>query len=389
MEFDLNLDEMFTDESELNGQEAQENAQSTEERQENNNSAAEESTEQKEEKQEKVAEVNESELFSGPEGVGSEEGSSTEDTSQEGGDGSKNSSPKENFYSTIASSFKADGVFQDLSDEELATITDADTFAEVIKKQINSQLDDTQKRIAEALENKVDTSEIQQFESTISYLDGIEETQVSDETDAGETLRKQLIFQDYLNRGFNQEKAKKEMEKSFTAGTDLEDAKDALEGNKDFFKGAYDKLIATAKEERAAEKEQYKTQAVSLEKLILETETPFKDFKIEESVRKKALNNISKIVEKDSNGNQINAIQKLAKDSPLEFQHKLSLLYTLTDGFTNLDGMVKGEVQKRSNKKIKELEHTLNSTRLQSNGTLDFVGDTEDKNSYQGLQLDI
>jgi hypothetical protein len=43
-----------------------------------------------------------------------------------------------------------------------------------------------------------------------------------------ENFRKSLIFQDLINRGYSQQKAEKEVQKSINAGTDIDDAIDAL-----------------------------------------------------------------------------------------------------------------------------------------------------------------
>jgi len=49
------------------------------------------------------------------------------------------------------------------------------------------------------------------------------------------------------------------------------------------------------------------------------------------------------------------------------------LLFTLTEGFTNLDKLVSPTAKKEVKKKLKELEHTLNNTARNDNGTLKYV----------------
>ena len=58
---------------------------------------------------------------------------------------------------------------------------------------------------------------------------------LSDESEKGEKLRKDLIYQDFLNRGYSKERATKEVQKSLNAGTDIEDARESLKSNKEFF----------------------------------------------------------------------------------------------------------------------------------------------------------
>lgn len=46
-------------------------------------------------------------------------------------------------------------------------------------------------------------------------------------------------MQDYLNRGYSQARAEREYNKSVQAGTDIEDAKEALTGNREHFQSKY------------------------------------------------------------------------------------------------------------------------------------------------------
>lgn len=68
-----------------------------------------------------------------------------------------------------------------------------------------------------------------------------------------------------------------------------------------------------------------------------------------------------------------------------DFLKNIGLLFTLTDGFKNLDGLVKGKVKKEVKKGLRELEHTLNNTARTSDGNLKFVsGVDEDPESFIG-----
>ena len=154
-----------------------------------------------------------------------------------------------NFYSSLTTALKEDGVLPDLEDEDLAKVQSPEDFASVIEKQIEARLEDVQKRVKEALDYGIEPSEIKSYETTISYLDGLADDAIEDETDAGINLRKSLIFQDFINRGFSEARAKRETEKSINGGTDIEDAKEALTSNRDFFKKGYTTLIKTAREE--------------------------------------------------------------------------------------------------------------------------------------------
>lgn len=97
-------------------------------------------------------------------------------------------------------------------------------------------MDERYKRVDEALSAGVEPTQIQRYEQYIKALDNITEDNISAEDEAGENLRKNLIYQDCINKGFSQQKAMKMVERSIKAGTDIEDAKDALQDNKTFYK---------------------------------------------------------------------------------------------------------------------------------------------------------
>ena len=182
-----------------------------------------------------TTEVNVDTLFTDkPESVssGTEENQEVEkDTSTLSKEGS---SPK-NFYSSIAKALQEEGIFPDLDDDITSKISTPEDFAEIVEKTIQSKFDARQKRIDDALNYGVEVTEIKRYENTIQYLDTIKDDVLIDESDKGEQLRKQLIFQDFINRGYSQERAQREVTKSLNAGTDIEDAKEALKSNKEYF----------------------------------------------------------------------------------------------------------------------------------------------------------
>lgn len=325
-----------------------------------------------------------------PESVGSgkENTEGKEDTTPKG-DGT---SPK-NFYSSIAKALKEEGIFPNLDDEGLSKVKDPEDFRDLIDQQIKAGLDERQKRIDEALNAGVEPTEIRKYENTINFLDSIKEENISDEGDKGEKLRKDLIYQDFINRGYSKERAAREVQKSFNAGTDIDDAKEALKSNIDFFKDKYDELVNEAKSEAEQEEKERKEQAEKLKSSILNDKDVFGDLSIDKSTRQKIYDNIAKPVYKDpETGEHFTAIQKYEMENRTDFLKNIGLLFTLTDGFKNLDGLVKGKVKKEVKKGLRELEHTLNNTARTSDGNLKFVsGVDEDPESFigKGWNLDV
>ena len=325
-----------------------------------------------------------------PESVGSgkENTEEKEDTTPKG----NGTSPK-NFYSSIAKALKEEGIFPDLDDEGLSKVKDPEDFRDLIDQQIKASLDERQKRIDEALNAGVEPTEIRKYENTINFLDSIKEENISDEGDKGEKLRKDLIYQDFINRGYSKERAAREVQKSFNAGTDIDDAKEALKSNIDFFRDKYDELVNDAKSETEQEERERKEQAEKLKSSILNDKEVFGDLSVDKSTRQKIYDNIAKPVYKDpETGEYFTAIQKYEMENRTDFLKNIGLLFTLTDGFKNLDGLVKGKVKKEVKKGLRELEHTLNNTARTSDGNLKFVsGVDEDPESFigKGWNLDV
>lgn len=334
----------------------------------------------------KTTEVNVDELFTDdPESVGSEdEYEDQEDTPSD----KEGSSPK--FYSSIAKAFAEEGIFPDLDEETISNVKTPEDFRDLIEQQIKSSLDERQRRIDEALGVGVEPDTIKQYEGALNYLDSITEEHLNDESEKGEELRKRLIYQDFINRGYSKERASREVQKSLNGGTDIDDAVEALKSNKEFFKGEYNNLIKEAKEEEQKEIQLRKQQAEELKQSILSDKKMFGDLEIDKKTRQRIYDNISKPVFKDPNtGNYLTAIQKYEMEHRTEFLKNLGLLFTLTDGFKNIDGLVKNKVRKEVKKGFRELENTLNNTSRYSNGNLKFTSGLSDTESYiKGWQID-
>lgn len=346
------------------------------------------SSETNEEGENKTTEViDASKLFAEePESVGSE------DNSKEQEDTSSKEVTSPNFYSSIAKAFAEDGIFQNLNDDSLSKVKDAETFRDLIEQQIKSELDERQQRIDNALNAGIEPTRVQQYENNMNILNSISDEAIEEEGEKGENLRKNIIYEDYIQRGFSKERATKAVERSIAAGTDIEDAKEALQSCKEQVKNAYDIAVKEAKEEKANEEKELLNQAEALKNSILSDKKPFGDLEIDKSTRQRVFDAIAKpIYTNPKTGERLTAIQKFEAENHNDFMKYIGLTYVLTDGFKSLDGLVKGKVKKEVKKGLKELEHTLNNTARNSDGTLKFAsGVTSDPESMlKNFTLDI
>lgn len=366
------VEDLFTDESQ----------NKTEDTPPSNTSGEQTTTEGKEVEEE----IDPNTLFV-PEGVGSEENQGEgEGTTTHQGDGS---SPDNNFYSSIATACVEDGIFPDLDEEFLKTVKDAEGFKEALNKQMKAMLDERQRMISEALEYGVEPDDVRKYQNVLEYIDNISEEAIKEEGEAGIALRKKLIYNDYLNRGFSEERAKKYTQRSFDQGTDIDDALDAKLSNKEFYSSQYENIVEQAKKQAEQEALEEKKRAESVRKTIMEPEEPFEGVKLDKATRQRVFETISKPVYKDKDGNMYTALQKAQHDDGEGFIRKLGYIFTLTDGFKNLDGLVKGKVQKETKRGLQKLEQSLRTPPMPGEPRFaSGVGGVEGSKS-RGVILDI
>lgn len=365
---ELSLDNILS-EDQVNGLFSDENTQDSEEKDK-------ETPEEGTNKETETTEVNPDELFGEPESVGSEDKTGKEDT-----DSTKsNTSP--NFYSSIATALVEDGIFQNLDNTEISKVKTAEDFSEFVSAQIKNQLDERQRRIDEALNLNIEPTEIQKYERYINILDNISNDSLSKETEEGEQLRKNLIYQDHINRGISKERALKYVERSFKDGTDIEDAIEALQSNKEFYSSQYDKLIEEARETSLKAKKAQEEEGEKFKSALLNDEKAFGEIEIDKATRQRVFDAIAKPVYTDPDtGERLTAIQKYELENRTEFLKNLGLMFVLTDGFKKLDGLVQGKVKKELKKGLRELEHTISNTARTSSGSLSFASGVSDVNS--------
>ena len=321
------------------------------------------------------------------EGEDPESSSSGEDTTDK--DPGDKTSPNTPILASVALACYEDGIFPDLSEDEIKEIKDSESFAAALKKQIEAGLDAEQKRIRDMLNVGVEPDIIQQYEGAIQYLSGISEEELEAESDDAEALRKKIIYSDFINRGFKKERAQREVERSFNAGTDIEDAKAALESCLDFYKEEYSSVVEERKAKAAADKAAQEKRLKEFKAKVLNTEKPFDGINLDKGTREKVYNNMTKASYKDEAGNIMTPIQKYIKENSLDAHYYLSLMYTLTDGFKNIDKLVNQKLTKAKKSALRELEHTLNNTRTLDDGSVNFNMEPEEE-SYDFIdRIDV
>lgn len=299
-----------------------------------------------------------------------------------------------NLSSSIARALADDGVLQTLDDEKINNIKDAESLIEAFREELRNQLDEKQKRIDDALTYGVEPTKIQQYEQWIKTLDEVTDDILEAEGDKSENYRKNLIYQNYLVKGFDEEEAKDMVNRSVESGNDMNDAKKALNSLKNYYKKAYDDEIADAKKQYDKNVAEQKKQYENLKASILEDKENFyEQFEVGKAIRQKIFDTVSKpsvVIGKDKDGKdiKITQLQKFIKDDPNKANKIIGTLYVITEGFTKFDGILKGTVKKQVRESVKNLERALNNTKP-IDGSLSLKTGVSENNNLKIIDFDF
>lgn len=314
-----------------------------------------------------------------PEEVGSEEIEEEENAVNQNDDGS---SP--NVYSSIANALKEDGIFPDFDDSELSSISTPEDFAELIEKTVSSRLDDRQRRIEAALNNGIRPDTVRTYEQAIQYLESIDESALSEEGEDGEGLRRQLIYNDLISKGFSHERALRSVDKSIDSGSDVEDAKDALQSLTEMYNKKYSEEMRSAAGRAEAEKANQRRNSDTYRKMVLEDKITIGDTVVDKKTAQRIYDVTMKPVHKDGKtGRVMTELQKFQSENPLEFMKQVGMWYVLTDGGKDLSKIARKGVIAEKNKAIRELGNKLNASSFGRDGSLKLLSNTSKKGNGQ------
>lgn len=270
-------------------------------------------------------------------------------------------------FSSITKEFIDEGIFGELSEDELPK--DSKSFKSLIKNAIENGIDEETKKVRTALEAGVEPNDINDIKNTIEFLRSITEKQIYDDSDEGFELRRKLILQDFLNQGIDEKEAVEKTNAVFKKGNDMSVANEALQSNKQYFKQVKDKLFDEAENAKKEHEANIAKQTESLKSAIMDSEKYLGEISLDEKTKKLALKNLSEPIYKDKEtGTMLTAIQKYERENKTDFLKNLGILFTITDGFKNMDKVFDTAVRRRVNKEIEDIEDVLkNPARTENN----------------------
>lgn len=317
-----------------------------------------------------------------PESVGKEENNGSEDTNPDDG----SAASPDNFFSSTAEAFRQEGVFTDVDDDKIKNCQSPEDLVTLMQEEIDKRFNDQQKRVLDALNYGVAPSEIQQYESMIADLKSVKDDEITAHTEEGETLRRNIMMLDYMQQGFTEERAKRFVDKSFETGTDIEDAKDALTNSLNKAEQSYKGLIENVKKEDEKKKLEIQKQGEILRNDLYTKKTILDDFEVNETIRKKAYEVLTKPVYEDKEtGMMLTELQKFEKEHKMEFLKLMGIFYAMTDGFKEMKGMVEPSVKKETKKIWNELDKQFRSQKP-SNGSMRYTGTSSERKNNDGWE---
>ncbi len=269
---------------------------------------------------------NSSEEIKTPESVATKEENTnqvTDETAKGNEKDSNSSSPPndtEQLYSSLAAEFKAKGVLSNL-DLEKDKISSMEDINKALEKEIESRLSDKQKQLDAAIQAGAPANEVSHQMESIERLEQIDETFLS--SNENEDLRRNVIAQDFINRGYSQEKALAMAQRSIDSGEDLDDAISALDEIIKLEKGKLEEIVGRVKKQ---EEDGIK----DIKNFIHNQEEIIPGIKLTTTQKEALYNQVTTDV-----GEKDNAFIKAQKENPLEMRMKLEAMFFLTKGLTD------------------------------------------------------
>lgn len=307
------------------------------------------------------------------------EGVDGDDTEDDENDSNTDDNSSPPLYKSLASVLHEQGALSSVDSSKFENVKTIEEFNELIDEEAKARelrdLTELQKEALEAFRAGIDVETFKLQKQTENDLESI----TVDDLTTDEDLRRQIIYQDFINQGFSEQKSLKLTNRSFEVDEDVDDAKEALESIKLGLKEKYREQLEYEKNEKEKAQKEFQAKQKELEKSILETAEPFKGIKLNETARKHVLSTMMIPVGKNPNtGTDENALMKDQRESK-DFSQRLYTVYTLSKGFTDFSYFGKTEKSKANN----DLERALkNNQHISTGGDMTFLDDA-DANDYE------
>jgi len=310
-----------------------------------------------------------------PENVAGEEDSNGDNGPDADNDADNTTSPS--MYSSFANLLHEEGLLSNLeSNTEIKSVDDLKALVEAeISKKVEERYSPEELEDIKALRNGVTREQLAEHHKVQNQLDSIGQEHIENN---GE-LRKQLIYQNYINQGLSEDKAASLVNRSVDSKYDTEDAIDALNSLKQHqsykLQAQQEQLKIDAANAQAA----YEAEQTKLKDSIYAKEEVIKGQPFTKVLKDRVYNSMTNVIGNSPEGNPENALMKDRRENPIEFDSKLYYLYELTKGFKDFSVLNKKATSSAAN----ELEQALRSSNfIEESGMPNYL---QDNDSYDGI----
>lgn len=316
--------------------------------------------------------------------VGKDNNDDTEDETDT--DDVDDSSSNPNLFNSLATLLSEKGLISSV-ESKIETEEDfVDLFKNEIKKSEYSDLNSIQKEYLEKIREGIPHQKIEQDQQTIDKLDQITPEIMESDSDLGQ----RVIYQDFINKGFSDEKSRKLLQRSIELETVLEDATDALESIKEYSNDKIDAENTVIINDNKLREDKETARINSIKNKIKTTNEVIKDFPISDTIKEKVEKIMFDVVGENPNTKQSeNALLKYRRENQEDFDYKLYYLFTITNGFKDFSNLTKTT----KSRAIKDLKRAMASnTRIKDPSSPAYLQDPDsylvDVGSHDDIVVD-
>ena len=288
------------------------------------------------------------------------------------------------IYANLAKACVEDGIFGD--SESAGKVTDAASFRQLMDNEIGARLDSVHRRVMAALGAGAPEDDVRQLEDMVADLNSYDDSKIADESDEGVNNRKELIYKAALANGMSEERARKEVDKSFKAGTDIEDARESLAGLRRTVSDSYTRMVEQSRKQQEEMRQKQEQSRQALEKEIMTGQGYTGN--LSEQMRRRIVNNSMVPSERTPDGKPCTPLQKFCMYDP-SATRILGELFTVTDGFRNLGVLADSKVRKGVSRGLASMERKLQNSTPTPHGGLRYAGGDAGEGDSDRYELEI
>jgi len=243
------------------------------------------------------------------------------------------------YFKVLVNALHEKGILSELDQETIDNMDDdeSDKLFELIKHEIEKNTEeklneklkdlpsDIKKMIGEGGVKASAANELIKIREVRASLSNIKEEDIEDNVD----IQRNLVAESLRNRGYSEDRIKKRISQFENLGDLEEEAKDSLkeilstlEAEEAKVVDEADKLIKEAEKER-------EDSLKNLKKEVFDSDHIIEGMKLTEKEKQRIYDSMTKVVEKDSAGNPLNAVMVTRSKNPLAFEKALHYYHAL------------------------------------------------------------